>query len=142
MKTVCLYFQVHQPWRLKKYRFFNMGKDHNYLDDLANGSIMQKVARQCYLPMNALIASLIGEYGDKFKVSFTIDGITIEQLKAHAPEVLASMKELAKTGCGYKYSIPIPSGVAKANGLWDNIVCSALLAGSCKKVVITNDLKK
>ena len=53
MKTVCLYFQVHQPWRLKKYRFFNMGKDHNYLDDLMNRSIMQKVARQCYLPMNA-----------------------------------------------------------------------------------------
>jgi len=46
MKTVCLYFQVHQPWRLKKYRFFNMGKDHNYLDDLLNRSIMQKVARQ------------------------------------------------------------------------------------------------
>ena len=56
MKTVCLYFQVHQPWRLKKYRFFNMGKDHNYLDDLLNRSIMQKVARQCYLPMNALLA--------------------------------------------------------------------------------------
>ena len=48
MKTVCLYFEVHQPWRLKKYRFFNMGKDHNYLDDLMNRSIMQKVARQCY----------------------------------------------------------------------------------------------
>ena len=59
MKTVCLYFQVHQPWRLKKYRFFNMGKDHNYLDDLLNRSIMQKVARQCYLPMNALLLKLI-----------------------------------------------------------------------------------
>ena len=47
MKTVCLYFQVHQPWRLKKYRFFNMGKDHNYLDDLQNRAIMQKVARLC-----------------------------------------------------------------------------------------------
>ena len=61
MKTVCLYFQVHQPWRLKKYRFFNMGKDHNYLDDLLNRSIMQKVARQCYLPMNALLLKLIKE---------------------------------------------------------------------------------
>ena len=61
MKTVCLYFQVHQPWRLKKYRFFNMGKDHNYLDDLLNRSIMQKVARQCYLPMNALLLKLIRE---------------------------------------------------------------------------------
>ena len=49
MKTVCLYFQVHQPWRLKKYRFFNMGKDHNYLDDLLNRSIMQKVARPLFV---------------------------------------------------------------------------------------------
>ena len=67
MKTVCLYFQVHQPWRLKKYRFFNMGKDHNYLDDLLNRSIMQKVARQCYLPMNALLLKLIRENKGKFR---------------------------------------------------------------------------
>ena len=53
MKTICFYFQVHQPWRLKTYRFFNMGVDHNYLDDLTNHAILQKVARQCYLPMNA-----------------------------------------------------------------------------------------
>ena len=72
MKTVCLYFQVHQPWRLKKYRFFNMGKDHNYLDDLLNRSIMQKVARQCYLPMNALLLKLIRENKGKFRCSFSI----------------------------------------------------------------------
>ena len=47
MKTICFYFQVHQPWRLKRYRFFDMGRDHNYLDDLTNRSIMQKVAREC-----------------------------------------------------------------------------------------------
>ena len=75
MKTVCLYFQVHQPWRLKKYRFFNMGKDHNYLDDLLNRSIMQKVARQCYLPMNALLQKLIRENKGKFRCSFSITGI-------------------------------------------------------------------
>ena len=75
MKTVCLYFQqVHQPWRLKKYRFFNMGKDHNYLDDLLNRSIMQKVARQCYLPMNALLLKLIRENKGKFRCSFSIHG--------------------------------------------------------------------
>ena len=59
MKTVCLYFQVHQPWRLKTYRFFNIGKDHNYLDDLTNRAIMLKIARECYLPMNALLLKLI-----------------------------------------------------------------------------------
>ena len=99
MKTVCLYFQVHQPWRLKKYRFFNMGKDHNYLDDLTNRSIMLKVARQCYLPMNALLLKLIKENQGKFRCSFSITGIAIEQFRAYAPEVLDSFKELAATGC-------------------------------------------
>lgn len=99
MKTVCLYFQVHQPWRLKKYRFFNMGKDHNYLDDLLNRSIMQKVARQCYLPMNALLLKLIRENEGRFRCSFSVTGTAIEQFRAFAPEVLASFKELAATGC-------------------------------------------
>ncbi len=99
MKTVCLYFQVHQPWRLKKYRFFNMGKDHYYLDDLLNRSVMQKVARQCYLPMNALLLKLIKEKKGKFRCSFSITGIAVEQFKAYAPEVLDSFRELAATGC-------------------------------------------
>ena len=99
MKTVCLYFQVHQPWRLKKYRFFNMGKDHNYLDDLSNRSILQKVARQCYLPMNAMLLKLIQENKGKFRCTFSITGLAIEQFKAFAPEVLDSFKQLAATGC-------------------------------------------
>ncbi len=99
MKTVCLYFQVHQPWRLKRYRFFSMGKDHNYLDDLQNRAIMQKVARRCYLPMNALLLKLIRENEGRFRCSFSITGIAIEQMRAYAPEVLASFRELADTGC-------------------------------------------
>ncbi|MFI3332419.1 MAG: glycoside hydrolase family 57 protein [Rikenellaceae bacterium] len=98
MKTVCLYFQVHQPWRLKTYRFFNMGKDHNYLDEMLNRSILQKIARECYLPMNSLLLSLINESEGKFKCSFSITGIAIEQFKAYAPEVLESFKALAATG--------------------------------------------
>ena len=99
MKTICLYFQVHQPLRLKKYRFFNMGKDHNYLDDLTNQSILQKVSRLCYLPMNALLLKLIKENKGAFKVSFSITGTAIDQFREYAPEVLESFKELAATGC-------------------------------------------
>ena len=99
MKTVCFYFQVHQPWRLKTYRFFQMGNDHNYLDDFTNRAIMQKVARECYLPMNALLLSLIEEHKGAFKVSFSITGSAVEQFKAYAPEVLESFKKLAETGC-------------------------------------------
>ena len=99
MKTVSLYFQVHQPWRLKIYRFFNIGKDHNYLDDFTNRAIMQKVARQCYLPMNALLLKLIKENKGAFKCSFSITGSAIEQFRAYAPEVLDSFRALAETGC-------------------------------------------
>ena len=99
MKTVNLYFQVHQPWRLKVYRFFNIGKDHNYLDDFTNRAIMQKVARQCYLPMNAMLLKLIEEHKGAFKCSFSMTGSAIEQFRAYAPEVLDSFRALAKTGC-------------------------------------------
>ena len=99
MKTVNLYFQVHQPWRLKVYRFFNIGKDHNYLDDFTNRAIMQKVARQCYLPMNALLLKLIKENKGAFKCSFSITGSAVEQFRAYAPEVLDSFRALAETGC-------------------------------------------
>ena len=99
MKTVCFYFQVHQPWRLKTYRFFQMGNDHNYLDDFSNRSIMQKVARECYLPMNSLLLSLIEQHKGAFRCSFSITGSAVEQFKAYAPEVLESFKKLAATGC-------------------------------------------
>ena len=99
MKTVCFYFQVHQPWRLKTYRFFQMGNDHNYLDDFTNRAIMQKIARECYLPMNALLESLINEHKGAFKCTFSITGSAVEQFKAYAPEVLDSFKRLAATGC-------------------------------------------
>lgn len=99
MKNLNLYFQVHQPFRLKKYRFFNMGKDHFYFDDFLNKSILQKVAAECYLPMNALLLRKIQELGaDNVRVSFSISGIAIEQFRMYAPEVIDSFKALAETG--------------------------------------------
>ena len=84
--------------RLRKYRFFDMGRSHNYLDDAANRSIMQKVARKCYLPMNALLLKLIDEHKGAFRVTFSISGPAVEQFRAYAPEVLESFKKLAATG--------------------------------------------
>lgn len=99
MKNICFYFQIHQPYRLRQYRFFNIGKDHFYFDDFHNRSVMQRVATDCYLPMNTLLLSLIKEYGQKVKVSFSISGSAIEQFKMYTPEVIDSFKALAKTGC-------------------------------------------
>jgi alpha-amylase len=98
MKTICLYFQVHQPMRLRRYRFFDIGNNSYYYDDYLNESIMRKVADKCYLPANKLILSLCREYGIQFKVTYSITGIALDQFQLYAPEVIDSFRELAKTG--------------------------------------------
>ena len=90
MKTICLYFQVHQPMRLRRYRFFDIGNSHYYYDDYSNESIMQKVTEKCYLPANKLFLELIKEYGCQIKLNFSITGIAIDQMELYAPEVLDS----------------------------------------------------
>lgn len=99
MKSICFYFQVHQPFRLKRFRFFDIGKDISYFDDSANRSIMNKVAEKCYLPTNSLLLKLIKKYKGEFKVAFSISGVALEQFEQYAPKVLESFKELARTGC-------------------------------------------
>ena len=98
MKNICLYFQIHQPFRLKQYRFFEIGNDHYYFDDYENKRIMRKVAQRSYLPMNELFLKLAKKYKDQFKVSFSITGMALEQFELYAPEVIDSFKELADTG--------------------------------------------
>jgi alpha-amylase len=99
MKTICFYFQVHQPFRLRHYRFFDIGKNHNYFDEFANRSIMRKVAEKCYLPTNNLMLGLINEFGNRFKISYSISGTALDQFELYAPDVLDSFKRLAETGC-------------------------------------------
>jgi len=97
-KVICLYFQVHQPFRLKRYRFFDIGHDHYYYDDYSNESIMRKVADKCYLPSNKIILDLIQKHKGKFRVTFSLSGLAINQFRLYAPEVLDSFKKLAETG--------------------------------------------
>lgn len=99
MKTICFYFQVHQPFRLRRYRFFDIGEHHNYFDDFANRSIMRKVAEKCYLPTNQLMLDLINEFGSRFKISYSISGTALDQFEIYAPDVLESFRKLADTGC-------------------------------------------
>ncbi|WP_462318129.1 glycoside hydrolase family 57 protein [Marinilabilia sp.] len=98
MKTICLYFQVHQPFRFRRYRFFDIGNDHYYFDDYTNESILNKIAGDCYLPTNELLLRLIKKHKGEFKVAFSITGVAIEQFKLYAPEVLESFQALAATG--------------------------------------------
>ena len=97
-KSICMYFQVHQPTRLRLYRFFDIGKDSHYYDDFANRTILKRIAQKCYLPMNELLLKAIKESKGELKVAFSISGSALEQFDRYAPEVLDSFKALAKTG--------------------------------------------
>ena len=98
-KSICLYFQVHQPTRLRLYRFFDIGKDSHYYDDFANRTILRRIAQKCYLPMNAQLLQLIKANKGKFKVAFSISGSALEQFQRFAPDVIDSFRALAETGC-------------------------------------------
>ena len=97
-KSICLYFQVHQPTRLRLYRFFDIGKDSHYYDDFANRTILRRIAQKCYLPMNELLLDLVNRHDGQFKVAFSISGSALEQFDRYAPEVIDSFRKLAKTG--------------------------------------------
>ncbi|MDD4515256.1 glycoside hydrolase family 57 protein [Massilibacteroides sp.] len=98
MKTICFYFQIHQPFRLKRYRFFDIGNDHYYYDDFQNEEIIRRIAEKTYLPANRAILDMIKTSGGKFKVAFSISGTALEQMEIYTPEVIDSFKELAQTG--------------------------------------------
>lgn len=104
MPSVCVYLQVHQPYRIKRYRVFDIGKNHSYFDDnsegnLNNRKIIRKVASKCYLPANRILLELIKKYPG-FKISYSFSGVFLEQLEEFAPEVLASFQELVRAGSG------------------------------------------
>lgn len=102
MPSVCFYFQVHQPRRVKRYRIFDIGHDPLYFNDRSDGKlnnrkIVEKVATKSYLPANAVMLELLNRYPD-FKISFSLSGVFLEQIEEYSPETLDSFKRLADTG--------------------------------------------
>jgi len=97
MPSVCFYFQVHQPLRLRHYTVFD--DNHHYFDDFKNSSVCKKVAHKCYLPANRLILDLIRRFDGRFKVAYSVTGVLLEQLQQYSPEVMSTFDALAETGC-------------------------------------------
>ena len=97
MRHICLYFQLHQPIRLRRYRFFDIGNDHYYYDDYANESAINRLAHMCYLPANKILLDAIKKHKGKFSVAFSISGTLLAQFRTYAPEVIDSFKALAAT---------------------------------------------
>ena len=112
MKTICLYFEIHQIIHLKRYRFFDIGTDHYYYDDYENERSITDIANRSYIPALSAIQEMIERHGDYFKVAFSLSGTGIEQLEMHAPQVLEKLQDLAKTGCVEFLAEPYSHGLA------------------------------
>ncbi|MHC4184817.1 MAG: glycoside hydrolase family 57 protein [Planctomycetota bacterium] len=97
MASVCFYFQVHQPLRLRHYTVFD--RNDRYFDDYKNAFICRKVANKCYLPANRLILEMIRRFEGRFKVAYSLTGVLLEQLQQYSPEVMSTFDALAQTGC-------------------------------------------
>ncbi len=99
MVSICFYFQVHQPPRLRKYSVFEIGHHNSYFDERKNEAIIKKVAHKSYLPANRVVLDLINKTDGKFRVAYSMTGIVLEQLGRFAPEVIDSFRALVSTGC-------------------------------------------
>lgn len=112
MKTICLYFEIHQIVHLKRYRFFDIGTDHYYYDDYENERSITDIAERSYMPALTTIGDMIKENGKFFKVAFSLSGVGMEQLELYAPQVIEKLQELNKTGCVEFLAEPYAHGLS------------------------------
>lgn len=112
MKTICLYFEIHQIIHLKRYRFFDIGTDHYYYDDYENERSISDIAERSYMPALNTLLEMIHNSDKYFKVAFSLSGVGIEQLEMHAPQVLEKLQELNETGCVEFLAEPYSHGLS------------------------------
>lgn len=112
MKTICLYFEIHQNIQLKRYRFFDIGTDHYYYDDYEDERLITDVANRSYMPALEALGEMLKEHPGFFKVAFSLSGVGMEQLEIHAPQVLDKLQELNQTGCVEFLAEPYSHGLA------------------------------
>lgn len=112
MKTICLYFEIHQNIQLKRYRFFDIGTDHYYYDDYEDERLITDVANRSYMPALEALGEMLKEHPGFFKVAFSLSGVGMEQLEIHAPQVFEKLQELNQTGCVEFLAEPYSHGLA------------------------------
>ena len=112
MKTICLYFEIHQIIHLKRYRFFDIGTDHYYYDDYENEHSISDIAERSYMPALSTLLDMIKANDGFFKVAFSLSGVGMEQLEVHAPQVLEKLQELNDTGCVEFLAEPYSHGLS------------------------------
>ena len=112
MKAICFNFEIHQPMRLKRYRFFDIGNDHYYYDDFTNDEIVSRVAHNSYIPAAETLLRMIEDSKGAFRCSFSISGVALEQLEQYVPEFIDMLKKLADTGAVEFLAVPYAHSLA------------------------------
>ena len=112
MKTVCLYFEIHQIVHLKRYRFFDIGRDHYYYDDYETGRSIEEIAKRSYMPALDNFLNMVKDNGRYFKLAFSISGVAMEQLEVYAPQVIEKLQQLNETGCVEFLAEPYSHGLS------------------------------
>ena len=121
MKTICLYFEIHQPIHLKRYRFFDIGTDHYYYDDYENERVINELFEKSYKPALQTMLDMIAENGKAFKVAFSISGVSLELIEQYAPEMLDLLGRLAASGCVEFLAEPYSHGLSSLGNV-DNFI--------------------
>ncbi|MDE6612379.1 MAG: glycoside hydrolase family 57 protein [Muribaculaceae bacterium] len=112
MKAICFNFEIHQPFRLKRYRFFDIGKDHYYFDDFLNDDIVTRVAHNSYIPACESLLRMIEQSEGRFRCSLAVSGVALEQFEHYVPELIELLKKLADTGAVEFVAQPFSYGLA------------------------------
>ena len=112
MKTICLYFEIHQIIHLKRYRFFDIGTDHYYYDDYENERSISDIAERSYMPALTVLQEMVKEHGQYFRFAVSLSGVGMEQLETHAPQVIEKLQELNDTGCVEFLAEPYSHGLS------------------------------
>ncbi|MCR4921960.1 MAG: alpha-amylase [Bacteroidaceae bacterium] len=112
MKTICLYFEIHQANHLKRYRFFDIGTDHYYYDDYENERSITETAQRSYIPALRTMLEMTQTYGKYFRVAFSVSGVVLELLEQYAPEVIDLLQQLNETGCVEYLAEPYSHGLS------------------------------
>lgn len=112
MKTICLYFEIHQMIHLKRYRFFDIGTDHYYYDDYENERTITDIVNRSYMPALETLHEMIRRHGHDFKVAFSLSGVGMEQLELHAPQILTKLQEINESGCVEFLAEPYSHGLS------------------------------
>ena len=112
MKAICFNFEIHQPFRLKRYRFFDIGKDHYYFDDFLNDDIVTRVAHNSYIPACETLLRMVEQNEGRFRCSIAVSGLAFEQFEHYVPELLDLFKKLADTGCVEFVAQPFSYGLS------------------------------